>query len=191
MLPAAPSMFLFHVRKKTRPEEGSNVVAGEDAHSPGDEGHAPQPAVVVLPEDADSFSLLQLQLVRSVSRIGVESHAPGESQGEGRQRLPHAGRLQSILRLLALTMLRNWCCWLWGSGGCLPGAPSTSAHVKYVDAAVTLERTCREGTACNFRPKGIRIKEEPAGVENKAAPAMVPAPEAPAKGNKCKGGESC
>lgn len=76
-----PLHVLFDVRK-TRPEEGSDVVAGEDAHSPGDEGHAPQPAVVVLPEDADPFSLLQLQLVRSVSHVGVESHAPGERGGE-------------------------------------------------------------------------------------------------------------
>lgn len=77
-------MLLFHVRR-TRPEEGSDVVAGEDPHSPRDEGHAPQPAVVVFPKDADPFSLLQLQLLRSVSHVGMESHAPGERGGEGRE----------------------------------------------------------------------------------------------------------
>ena len=84
-------VFLFRVRR-TRPEEGRDVVAGEDAGPPGDEGHAPQPAVVVLPEDADSFSLLQLQLVGSVSHVGMESHAPGGTGGE-RHQLPRAGGL--------------------------------------------------------------------------------------------------
>lgn len=72
-------MFLYHVGK-ARPEEGSDVVAGEDARSPGDQGHAPQPSIMVLPEDADPFSLLQLQLIRPMSRIGMESHAPEETR---------------------------------------------------------------------------------------------------------------
>lgn len=96
-------MFLFRVRK-TRPEERSDVVAGEDAHSPRDEGHAPQPAVVVFPKDADPFSLLQLQLIWSVSHVGIESHAPGE-EGEVRGRegsnCPRAGWLERVLKLLA------------------------------------------------------------------------------------------
>lgn len=81
---------MFHIRN-SRPEERSDVVAGEEADSARDEGHAPQPPVLVLPEDTDPFSLLQLQLVGSMSRIGVESHAPGERGYEGRQNCPVQG----------------------------------------------------------------------------------------------------
>lgn len=48
------------------PENRDDVVVGEDAGSPRDQGHAPEPAVLMLPQDPDAFSLLQVQLIGSM-----------------------------------------------------------------------------------------------------------------------------
>lgn len=72
----------FHARK-IRPEEGSKGTAGEDAGpAPGQRG-ALQAAVVVLPQDVNPFTLLQLQLIRAVPHIGMERHAAVETRGRG------------------------------------------------------------------------------------------------------------
>lgn len=59
------------------PENGDDVVAGEDAHSPGDQGDALEPAVLVLPQHPDAFSPLQVQLIGSVGGVRVQSYKPG------------------------------------------------------------------------------------------------------------------
>lgn len=59
------------------PENGDDVVVGEDAHSPGDQGDALEPAVLVLPQDPDAFSPLQVQLIGSVGGVGVQGYKPG------------------------------------------------------------------------------------------------------------------
>lgn len=107
-------MFLLHIRK-IGPEKRSDVVAWEDPHSSRDQRHAPQPAVVVFPKDADPFSFLQLQLVRPVSHVGVESHAPGETKGEvkgregslQRSHCLRAKRLDHVPERLVLAVLRR------------------------------------------------------------------------------------
>lgn len=48
------------------PENGDDVVVGEDADSPSHQGDAPEPAVLVFPQDPDAFSLLQVQLLGSM-----------------------------------------------------------------------------------------------------------------------------
>lgn len=48
------------------PENGDDIVVGEDADTSSDQGDAPEPAVLVLPQDPDALSLLQIQLIRSV-----------------------------------------------------------------------------------------------------------------------------
>lgn len=48
------------------PENGDDIVVGEDADSPGNQGDALEPAVLVFPQDPDAFSLLQVQLIRSM-----------------------------------------------------------------------------------------------------------------------------
>lgn len=40
------------------PENGDDVVVGEGANSPGHQGDAPEPAVLVLAQDPDALSLL-------------------------------------------------------------------------------------------------------------------------------------
>lgn len=108
-----------------RPEEGSDVVAGEEADPAGDEGHAPQPPVLVLAEHTDPFSLLQLQLVRSVSRVRVESHAPGERGQRGGRA---ADQLLRAARCIP-TWIRIWIqAVLWSAcTSCLAGASSGEA----------------------------------------------------------------
>lgn len=48
------------------PENGDDVIVREDANSPGDQGDAPEPVVLALPQDPDTFSLLQVQLIGSM-----------------------------------------------------------------------------------------------------------------------------
>lgn len=45
------------------PENGADRVVGEDADSPGDQGDAPEPAILALPQDPDALSFLQIQLI--------------------------------------------------------------------------------------------------------------------------------
>lgn len=59
------------------PENGYDVVVGEDADSPGDQGDALEPTILVLPQDPDAFSPLQVQLIGSVGGVGVQSYKPG------------------------------------------------------------------------------------------------------------------
>ena len=48
------------------PENGDDIVVGEDADSPSHQGDAPEPAILVLPQDPDALSLLQVQFIRSM-----------------------------------------------------------------------------------------------------------------------------
>lgn len=48
------------------PENGDDIVVGEDADSPGHQGDTPEPAILVLPQDPDALSLLQVQFVGSM-----------------------------------------------------------------------------------------------------------------------------
>lgn len=48
------------------PENGYDIVVGEDADPPSDQGDTPEPAIWVLPQDPDAFSFVQVQLIWSV-----------------------------------------------------------------------------------------------------------------------------
>lgn len=125
-------MLLPRVRR-ARPEEGSNVVAGEDADPAGDEGHAPQPAVLLLPEDTDPFPLLQLQLLGAMGCVGVQRHAPGEKRGERGQEHGWGTSCTSWL-----SCAENWCCWL-GAAPCLQPLPP-AANVWVLQLLCSRER---------------------------------------------------
>lgn len=170
VLPPPLSTFLPHVGKR-RPEEGGDIVAGEEADPAGDEGHAPQPPVLVLAEDADPFSLLQLQLVRSVSRVGVESHAPAERGCEGRQSC-RAGRLEPP-----------------GAAGSKRAGEDAAGSARSLSSPSSTERSVERPAASGQR--GYEHTKSRQEWRTKQLRRMVSGPEVPAQGDKRWGGGSC
>lgn len=78
-----PTPLLWFHARKIRPEEESKGTAGGDASPAHGQRGALQAAVVVLPQDVNPFTLLQLQLIRAVHHMGVESRAAVETRGRG------------------------------------------------------------------------------------------------------------
>lgn len=67
--------------REDAPENRGDVAVGEDADSPGDQGDAPEPAVLGPPQDPDAFALPQVQLVGAPGRVGVQGNKPGGTRG--------------------------------------------------------------------------------------------------------------